>query len=58
MVLIGGGHDDDHGNYVRRQADEEEGIINVTKASAFRERLRDAGGKGDHDQAGRGEKGS
>jgi hypothetical protein len=35
MVLIGSGHDDDHANYVRRQADKEEGIINVTKSSPF-----------------------
>jgi hypothetical protein len=35
MVLIGEGHDDDHGNYVRRQKDIEEGIIHVTKSSAF-----------------------
>jgi Putative adhesin Stv domain len=36
MVLIGARHDDDHGNYVGRQPDKEEGVITVTKASAFK----------------------
>jgi hypothetical protein len=36
MVLIGADHDDDHGNYVRRQPDKEEGTITVTKASPFK----------------------
>lgn len=35
IVLIGSGHDNDHGDYVRRQKDKEEGQITVTKAGAF-----------------------
>jgi hypothetical protein len=35
MVLIGEGHDNDHGDYVRRQPDLEEGEIEVTKSSIF-----------------------
>jgi hypothetical protein len=35
MVLIGEGHSNDHGDYVRRQSDVEEGEIEVTKSSVF-----------------------